>query len=740
MHIRLACAAVLASALLATLAPGVSRGADAAEAAAPTINAASRLAWLERLAPARVKVAYTLRYHKGEPPEVPGLITRCPNCGEYHGGLDDELVEQERPLDIAGWLVAPDRVVIPDPQVSSAFIGAITVSAGGSTVGAVEAAYGLDRNALILKLDAPLKNAKPLVFDGVAGDRLFLAAAAPLDADWILSIQPFAPGCGLSDRQGPVSLDEDDGVVLDATGRPVRLVANGKRPVAAASANYDTWPFVSAAEFEARRQAVEARIGAGIHLATLHFRSPKENRRSDSDRFSYRSNDDEDAQAPIQYALAIQTGPKQILVLKKLDPPQTARLEKILLAVAGRDPVEATFVATLAHYAAFTASCDALAEQKPVPVFNGDLAECRDRLLQYVTLSVRGDQLVTAFGRRRIASFTRGWRGITLPELQGKEDEHAAFDADGRLVLLPLIRRSKADAGEGYSYRYQEAQATPVADFIRILANLEGDVIDPSNVPLSEADENRTAWLGVDLQELTPELATANKVTHLIERGGRSGALVTAVYPDSPASRAGLRSGDILLRIHTPAASKPIPVSAESDSPYGSMPFPWERLDELPEEMFNQIPPPWPAVQTVTSKTLAMIGFGKPFQLEYARGGAVARLDLVVELSPPHFNNTPKIPFAAIGLSACNTTFEVARTLRRKADAPGVVVSRVEPGSPAAVAGIKPFELITHVDDQPVADTAAFQKQIADKGEFRLTVRRMNRERIVPLKLLRAEK
>ncbi len=733
MHIRVACSAILVSALLTFLAPAVSHAAEAAE---PAVSAASQLAWLERLTPARVKVAYTLRYHKGEPPEVPGLITRCPNCGAYHGGGDDELVEQERPLEIAGWLVGSDRVVIPDPQISSAFISAIAVSAGEASVGAVEAAYCLDRNALVLKLDAPLANAKPLVFDGVAGDRLFLAVAAPLEADWLLSIQPFAPGSGLSEKQGQVSLDEADGVVLDAAGRPVRLVANGKRPVAAASANYDAWPFLSAAEFEARRQAVEARIGAGIHLATLHFRSPKENR-ANSGRFGYRyrSDEDEDAQAPIQYALAFQTGPKQFLILKKLDHPQTARLEKILLAVSGRAPVEATFVATLAHYAAFTASCDALAGQQPVPVFTGDLTECRDRLLQYVTLSVRGDQLVTAFGRRRIASFTRGWRGMTLPELQGKEDEHAAFDADGRLVLLPLIRRSKADAGERYSYRYQEAQATPAANLFHILANLEGDEVDPSNIPLSEADESRTAWLGVDLQELTPELATANKVTHLIERGGRSGALVTTVYPDSPASRAGLRVGDILLRIHLPAAPKPIPVSVESDNPYGSMPFPWEHLDELPEEMFNEIPPPWPAIETGLSKALAAVGFGKPFQLEYARNGDVARLDLVVELGPPHFNNTPKVAFEAIGLSACNTTFEVARTLRRKADDPGVVVSRVEPGSPAAVAGIKPFELITHVDDQPVADTESFQKQTTDKDEFRLTVRRMNRERIVPLKL-----
>jgi serine protease Do len=46
-------------------------------------------------------------------------------------------------------------------------------------------------------------------------------------------------------------------------------------------------------------------------------------------------------------------------------------------------------------------------------------------------------------------------------------------------------------------------------------------------------------WLGLRLQELTPDLANAFRVPH--------GALVTDAERDAPARRAGIRSGDIIV-------------------------------------------------------------------------------------------------------------------------------------------------------------------------------------------------
>jgi serine protease Do len=48
-------------------------------------------------------------------------------------------------------------------------------------------------------------------------------------------------------------------------------------------------------------------------------------------------------------------------------------------------------------------------------------------------------------------------------------------------------------------------------------------------------------WLGVSMQELTPELAEK------LDLHSTSGALVTAVLPDSPAEAAGLQPGDVIV-------------------------------------------------------------------------------------------------------------------------------------------------------------------------------------------------
>jgi hypothetical protein len=62
-------------------------------------------------------------------------------------------------------------------------------------------------------------------------------------------------------------------------------------------------------------------------------------------------------------------------------------------------------------------------------------------------------------------------------------------------------------------------------------------------------------------------------------------------------------------------------------------------------------------------------------------------------------------------------------------------VSRIEPGSKVSVAGLKPYEIITHVNDEPVADVGAFKKLITGQQELRLSVKRMTRSRIVKLRL-----
>ena len=66
---------------------------------------------------------------------------------------------------------------------------------------------------------------------------------------------------------------------------------------------------------------------------------------------------------------------------------------------------------------------------------------------------------------------------------------------------------------------------------------------------------------------------------------------------------------------------------------------------------------------------------------------------------------------------------------------PGVVISRLEAGSKASVSGLKPYELITHINDKPVNNTEDFQRLTKGQQELRLSVKRMTRGRIVKIQL-----
>ena len=63
-----------------------------------------------------------------------------------------------------------------------------------------------------------------------------------------------------------------------------------------------------------------------------------------------------------------------------------------------------------------------------------------------------------------------------------------------------------------------------------------------------------------------------------------------------------------------------------------------------------------------------------------------------------------------------------------------MVVAKIERGSKASVAGVKPFELVTHINDQPVMSAKDFERLSATKGELRLGVKRMAKGRIVTIK------
>ena len=65
---------------------------------------------------------------------------------------------------------------------------------------------------------------------------------------------------------------------------------------------------------------------------------------------------------------------------------------------------------------------------------------------------------------------------------------------------------------------------------------------------------------------------------------------------------------------------------------------------------------------------------------------------------------------------------------------PGVIISNVSAGSSASTAGLKPYEIITAVNDKPVHNAEEFRKAVEGAAELRLSVRRLATDRVVTVK------
>ena len=68
---------------------------------------------------------------------------------------------------------------------------------------------------------------------------------------------------------------------------------------------------------------------------------------------------------------------------------------------------------------------------------------------------------------------------------------------------------------------------------------------------LKDTGEVARGWLGVAIQEVTPEIARA------VGLDEPKGAMVSAVYAGDPADKAGVKKGDVILEINSQAVDDP---------------------------------------------------------------------------------------------------------------------------------------------------------------------------------------
>jgi serine protease Do len=682
-----------------------------------------------------VTVEYTLQYDQGMPPEGTKARYMCPNCSRMHTrNRGKTLIDQQRPLKETAFLLDKTTLVTADIGLEPRFIKQIRVTAGKEYVTAEIKGYAMGRDAAFLKLAKPLKGAKPLTFNAKAEGPYLTVARADVNGESAVNLAPL-PASLYVDRAGKaVAQLEGPKLIVTSNGVPVAVAMGEELPADGSwKGSPAGWDQLSTKKHADKLDALKALADNSLVRVCMKLRSPKA--KSDdafgfSRRFMSARSGQLDASATEVNAVGVATGKKRLLVLAQMSDDITARIEKITVIGPDGDSSEGTFAGTLKEYGAL------LVDMKkplvsPIALSEVPLQELKHRLLLSATIKVSGEERTAHLWHGRISACARGQKQKLYPVLSGSMVNTFYFTPDMKLAVLPVVPKKPVSVRASDRYRSDSPIPVPSGHIRPLLAARASD-LDPNNVPLSEERAERIAWLGVDLQKMDKDLARANKCSEQTNNG-ESGALVSFVYPNGPAAKAGITVGMVLLRITLEAEPKPINVKLDRDQ--SGPPMQWSQLDQMPAEYLSRMPAPWPAVNTSFNRLLTSCGIGTKYTAEFFSKGEILKKDLTVSNSPTHYDSAPKHKCAVLGITVRDLTFEVRRYLQKGEDDPGIVISKAEAGSKAAVAGIKPFELITHIDGEPVTDVKAYAKFIETKKELSLTITRMAATRQVRLTL-----
>jgi serine protease Do len=234
-------------------------------------------------------------------------------------------------------------------------------------------------------------------------------------------------------------------------------------------------------------------------------------------------------------------------------------------------------------------------------------------------------------------------------------------------------------------------------------SNLAKGVVDQ----LIKYGKTKRGWLGVRIQEVTPEIAES------LGLGKTAGAMIAGVTPKGPAEKAGIKSGDVILKFddHVINEMRELPkLVADAEVGKKSTLTIWRKGKE----------------QTVS------VDLG---QLEKAE--ETGMLSGKSEEKMPGVKATP-VESLGLGLSAIND--QLRDTYKIPASTNGVLITEVKKDGIAAEKGIEPGDVIVEIDQQEVTtpEDAAGKIAAAEKAKHAsvlLFIARNDDMRFVALKL-----
>jgi Do/DeqQ family serine protease len=238
----------------------------------------------------------------------------------------------------------------------------------------------------------------------------------------------------------------------------------------------------------------------------------------------------------------------------------------------------------------------------------------------------------------------------------------ALVDLSGRLVGINTAIFSRSGGSQGIGF----AIPTNMVRVVIASAKAGGGAV-------------KRPWLGAKLQTVNSELAEALGLKRT------TGALVASVTANSPAARAGLKSGDVIISID----GQPVDDQNAFDYRFVTKPL------------------------------------GGTAQIGFVRGGREMTATVVLQTAPemPRDEVTIKSRSPFLGATVGNLSPALADELRLDPSGEGVVVLNVESGSVAAQLGFQRGDLIVAVNDQRVERSRDLER-IAREGSrsWRVTI------------------
>ncbi|HVC54377.1 MAG TPA: DegQ family serine endoprotease [Stellaceae bacterium] len=213
---------------------------------------------------------------------------------------------------------------------------------------------------------------------------------------------------------------------------------------------------------------------------------------------------------------------------------------------------------------------------------------------------------------------------------------------------------------------------------------------------LREKGRVTRGWLGVAIQGITPTIARSLG----LNPDQPDGALVAAVTPHSPAEKAGIKQGDVIVS----AGGHPV-----------------KSVHDLPRLVAATPPGRALAVRVLRDR--------KEVTLE----ATVAQMPAAAQVA--------SVPGGAeeatsLGLSLSSITPELRRKFSIPKDVEGVVVTHIADNSGAAALGIQPGDVISSIDQEPARTPLQAAKKLqaaATKGSVLLLVNRHGQSQFVGL-------